>query len=252
MNELVFFNWLIIIMLILAVIVFIALLKITAGYGQHATKRWGPMINDKLGWFIMEVPTVVIYLILFLFSDRRTELVPVLFSIFFMMHYAYRSFIFPLLIRGKQLMPVAIILMGMVFNSINTYLQGRWIMTLSPGYDLNWMLTPVFIIGIIVFFSGFFTHLHSDHIIRTLRKPGDTAFKIPQGGMFRYVSCPSYLGEITEWTGWAIMTWSLSGLVFAIWTAANLGPRARSNHDWYRKNFPDYPKDRKALVPFIY
>ncbi len=252
MVELIFFNWLIIIMFLLAVIVFISLFKITAGYGQHATKKWGPMINDKLGWFIMEIPTVIIYVILFLISGRKTQLVPVLFSMLFMMHYMYRSFVFPQLIRGNQPMPLSIIIMGMVFNSINTYLQARWIMTLSPGYEPNWMMKPAFIIGIILFFSGFFIHLHSDHIIRTLRKPGESAFKIPQGGMFRYVSCPSYLGEITEWTGWAIMTWSLSGLVFAIWTAANLGPRARSNHKWYRNNFPDYPEDRKTLIPFIY
>lgn len=252
MDELKFFNWLIVSMIILAVIVFISLLKITAGYGQHATKRWGPMINDKLGWFIMEIPTVVIYLILFIISDRKTQLVPVLFSVLFMMHYMYRSFVFPLLIRGKQFMPLSIIFMGVIFNSINTYLQARWIMTLSPGYEPNWMLTPVFIIGIILFLSGFLTHLHSDHIIRNLRKPDDTTFKIPQGGMFRFVSCPSYLGEIAEWTGWAIMTWSLSGLVFAIWTAANLGPRAGSNHKWYRKNFPNYPENRKALIPFVY
>jgi len=89
----------------------------------------------------------------------------------------------------------------------------------------------MFIIGIIIFFFGFFTHVHSNHIIRNLRNPGETDFKIPYGGMFRFVSCPSYLGEITEWTGWSIMTWSISGLVFAIWTAANLGPRARSNHE---------------------
>ncbi len=154
MDELVFFNRLIIIMVPLAAIVFIVLLRITAGYGQHATKRWGPMINDKPGWFIMEIPTVIIYLILFMNSGLKTQLVPVLFSIFFMMHYVYRSFVFPLLIRGKQPMPVSIIFMGIVFNSINTYLQARWIMTLSPGYEPNWMLTPVFIIGIIFFSSG--------------------------------------------------------------------------------------------------
>jgi 3-oxo-5-alpha-steroid 4-dehydrogenase 1 len=252
MDELVFFNWLIIGMFLLAIIVFIVLLKVTAGYGQHATEKWGPMINNKLGWFIMEVPTVIIYLILFLISGRKTELVPILFSIFFLMHYVYRTFIFPSLIRGKQPMPVSIIFFGIAFNSANTYLQARWIMTLSPGYETNWLLTPMFMIGIIIFFAGFFIHLHSDHIIRTLRKPGETIYNVPQGGMFRYVSCPSYLGEITEWTGWAIMTWSLSGLVFAIWTSANLGPRARSNHNWYRETFPDYPENRKALIPFIY
>ncbi|HSA16026.1 MAG TPA: hypothetical protein P5346_14880 [Spirochaetota bacterium] len=41
-------------------------------------------------------------------------------------------------------------------------------------------------------------------------------------------------------------------MYFVLWTIFNLAPRARSNHKWYRDNFPDYPKERKALVPFIY
>ena len=168
------------------------------------------------------------------------------------MHYGYRTFIFPALIRGNDKMPVSIILMGITFNSINAYLQGLWINSLSSGYPTSWLLTPMFIVGLIVFFTGFLTHISSDHIIRTLRKPGETEYKIPHRGLYRYVSCPNYLGEITEWIGWAIMTWSIPGLVFAIWTFFNLAPRARSNHQWYHDNFEDYPKDRKVLIPFIF
>jgi hypothetical protein len=54
-----------------------------------------------------------------------------------------------------------------------------------------------------------------------------------------------------EWTGWAIATLSLPGLVFALWTAANLAPRALKHHAWYRKTFPDYPQSRKAIIPFV-
>ena len=54
-----------------------------------------------------------------------------------------------------------------------------------------------------------------------------------------------------EWTGWAIATWSLAGLVFPIWTFANLAPRAIKNHKWYKETFEDYPANRKALIPGI-
>jgi len=239
-------------MIIVAILVFISLLKVTVGYGQHTSEKWGPSINDKLGWFIMEVPTVIIYLIFYFIGDFQARFMTLLFLGLWMMHYGYRTFIFPVLIRGKRQIPITIVLFGIIFNSANAYLQGRWINTLSGGYVTSWLLTPVFIIGAIIFFSGFFMHVHSDHIIRTLRKPGETDFKIPYGGLFRFVSCPSYLGEITEWYGWSIMTWSASGLVFAIWTSANLGPRARSNHRWYQETFEDYPKNRKALIPFIF
>ena len=62
---------------------------------------------------------------------------------------------------------------------------------------------------------------------------------------------PNYFGEIIEWAGFALATWSLPGLAFAIYTAANVGPRALSHHRWYREKFGDYPPKRKALIPFV-
>ena len=230
---------------------FIVLFFITAGYGQHVNKKWGPTINDKLGWFLMEIPTVIVYFIYYIIGDRNIGLISLIFLFFWMLHYCQRTFIFPLLIRGKRTMPLTIIILGITFNGTNTYLQARWLYHFSPGYAPEWVFNPLFIIGILIFFIGFVINLHSDYIVRNLRKPGETDYKIPYGGMFKYVSSPSYFGEITEWVGWAIMTWSVPGLIFAVWTFANLAPRARSNHLWYIKTFPDYPRNRKALIPFI-
>jgi hypothetical protein len=63
------------------------------------------------------------------------------------------------------------------------------------------------------------------------------------------VSCPNYLGEIVQWFGWALLGWSLPGLAFALFTLANLAPRAYAHHRWYLATFPDYPRDRAALLP---
>ena len=252
MDELVTFDFLMLIFGITAIGVFILLFFVTAPYGLHFRKNWGPSIGNKLGWFIMEVPTVIIYLWLFLIGDRQTNIVAIIFLAVWMLHYGQRTFIFPLLIRGVTQMPIAIIIFGMTFNGINTYLQARWINSLSDPYSMNWFLSPMFLIGIAIFIIGFIMNMQSDNIIRNLRVPGEKGYKIPYGGMFRYVSCPSYLGEITEWAGWATMTWSFPGLLFVAWTFANLAPRARSIHQWYHQKFPDYPKNRKALIPFIY
>ena len=94
-------------------------------------------------------------------------------------------------------------------------------------------------------------NIKSDKILRDLRKPGETGYKVPRGFLYKYVSCPNYLGELMEWFGWALMTWSLPGLAFALYTLANLGPRALANHRWYKDKFADYPTERKALLPFI-
>ena len=75
---------------------------------------------------------------------------------------------------------------------------------------------------------------------------------ISREGLYRFVSCPNYLGEVVEWCGFALLTFSLPGLLFAVWTAANLVPRARTHHEWYRRTFPEYPAGRKAIIPFVW
>ncbi|HDP80029.1 MAG TPA: DUF1295 domain-containing protein, partial [Spirochaetes bacterium] len=95
-------------------------------------------------------------------------------------------------------------------------------------------------------------NMHADHVLKNLRSPGETGYRIPAGGLYRFVSCPNYFGEILEWTGWALATWSLPGLAFALFTMANLVPRARAHHRWYHETFPDYPAERKRVIPFLY
>jgi hypothetical protein len=53
------------------------------------------------------------------------------------------------------------------------------------------------------------------------------------------------------WTGFAIAAWSLPAVAFVIYTIANLAPRAVANHRWYHDKFPNYPAERRALIPFV-
>ena len=133
---------------------------------------------------------------------------------------------------------------------------GGWLFYVAPMgyYGVSWLWSPLFILGALVFFAGMAINLQSDHIIRSLRKPGDTRHYIPRGGMFRYVASANYLGEFVEWVGYAIMTWSLGGLAFAVWTFANLGPRAMKIHKRYEQEFgEEYTKlHRRYIIPFIY
>ena len=66
------------------------------------------------------------------------------------------------------------------------------------------------------------------------------------------MSCPNYLGEVVEWGGWALATWSMAGLSFAVWTLMVLSTRAHSHHRWYRENFPEYPPGSRALIPGLW
>ncbi len=250
-----FFNLFLISMIISAIFTSIKLFSRPVGYGQYISEEWGTSISNKVGWVIMELPVVISFFIYWIFSERTFEITSLVLFSLFNLHYCQRTFIFPLLIRGKEQIPWRIVLYGILFNSANAFMQGFWIFFLAPDslYTLLWLATPQFIIGVIIFLSGFVINLHSDHIIRNLRKPGDTAFYIPRGGMFRYVTAANYFGEFTEWVGWAILTFSWAGFTLAFWTFANLAPRAHQHHKWYKEKFGDeYPKGRKRMIPFIF
>lgn len=243
------------IMIVLAVIVFIALHHITPGYGMMYNSKWGPAVGNRCGWVMMETPAFVAMLLLWIFSPHSASPAPAVMASLFLLHYFQRSFIFPMLIRGKNRMPLVIILAGILFNVVNAYMIGGWIFYLgADSYPESWLWSPLFILGTLIFIAGMAINLTSDSIIRNLRKPGDTRHYIPRGGMFRYVTSANYLGEFTEWVGFAILTWSLGGLAFAIWTFANLAPRARSLHKRYVGEFGDEYTSlgRKYILPFIY
>ena len=146
--------------------------------------------------------------------------------------------------------------MGIIFNLLNALMQGGWIFYISPldYYTAEWFYSPQFIIGVIIFFAGMFINIQSDSIIRHLRKPGDRRHYIPQGGMFRWVSSANYFGEWLEWVGFAILTWSWAGVVFAWWTFANLAPRSAALYKRYSEEFgEEFTKEkRKKIIPFIY
>eukprot|EP00771_Trimastix_marina_P000726 gnl/Trimastix_PCT/1756.p1 GENE.gnl/Trimastix_PCT/1756~~gnl/Trimastix_PCT/1756.p1 ORF type:complete len:301 (+),score=81.84 gnl/Trimastix_PCT/1756:23-904(+) len=89
--------------------------------------------------------------------------------------------------------------------------------------------------------------------LRMLRTPGSSELKIPRGFLFELVSLPNYLCEILTWTAFNILTnATFAGVLFNICGAWQMHQWARQRHTKYLKQFPDYPKRRKILIPFVY
>lgn len=232
-----------------AVVTFFALWRITAPYGRHARPGWGPTLSARAGWIVMESPAVLLFGAVYVAGPNATGLVPLTLLGMWQLHYLYRTFVYPLRLRvaGRR-MPVVIVAMAIAFNCVNAWINAHWISALGTYAD-DWLHSPAFLAGATLFVTGFAINQHADTVLIRLRSPGTSRYQVPEGGLYRWISCPNYLGEILEWLGWAIATWSLAGLAFAVFTIANLVPRAMANHRWYRQEFPDYPKRRRALVP---
>lgn len=232
-----------------AVIVFILLFFISAPYGKFLRKGWGPVIRSKWAWMVMEFPSPVLMLTFYAISENKT-IVQTLFIFFWLAHYLHRTFVYPFFQTGKEKdYPVILVLMAFLFNCFNGYANGYGVFT-NYQYASSYLMSWKFLSGSILFISGFTINKISDWKLRKLRIENSTDYVIPRGWLFEYISNPHYLGEIIEWAGWAVMTWSLPGLAFAVFTFSNLYPRAVASHKWYQYKFPDYPTSRKAIVPF--
>lgn len=230
----------------------IYLLRREAPYGRYSSNNWGPMISNKAGWLLMESTVLVTFLVwLPLRTFQWRSPAGVMVCLFFL-HYIHRSFVYPFMIRTKgKKMPVVIMLSAMLFNTVNGSLLGIWF-TAFAHYPDSWFFSPAFIAGLLLFAVGMYINWQSDYYLIQLRKKHETGYKLPQKGLFRYLSSPNLTGEIMEWGGYALLTWSLPALAFFIWTCANLVPRAIANHRWYQQQFPAYPANRKVLLPFTW
>ncbi len=233
-------------------IAFPILLKKTAPYGRHTAEGWGPVISNQLGWMIQEGVAPLFISFWFWNGDLvKTNASYFLYGLY-MAHYIYRSYIFPFRTntRGKKI-PLFICASAVFFNFCNTFILGYYLGNIGGNYPDSYFISPIFIVGLLVFGTGAFINVKSDNMLIDLRKPGETGYKIPQGFLFRFISCPNHFGEIIEWTGYAILFAALPGWSFVLWTAVNLIPRTLDHHKWYHTRFSDYPKERKAVIPFI-
>lgn len=249
------FDTIIYIWIAIAIIVHFTMFYVTAPFGRHTSNNWGPTMDNKLAWCLMEIPSFLIMGYFLLWGSHSfSSYAWVLFSLW-IAHYFNRSIIYPLRIKATpKRMPISIALNAVFFNLVNAGTNGYYLAEIaSPEqYGAQWLASWHFILGLIMFVGGAAINIYSDHFLIHLRKPGETGYKIPMGFLFKYVSSPNLFGEIIQWVGFAVMAWNLPALSFAIWTYANLVPRAKNHHDWYLSKFADYPKERKVVFPFVY
>ncbi|UKN02568.1 DUF1295 domain-containing protein [Paracrocinitomix mangrovi] len=239
----------------IAIAVHITMFFITAPFGRHTTTKWGPSINNKAGWIIMEAPSLLIMSYFLIFGTYSQESYAWIIFAFWIFHYINRTITYPIRIKATdKKMPLVIAINAIFFNLMNAGLNGYYLGELADPslYGDEWLMNPRTWFGIFLFVVGMGINWRADHILINLRKPGETGYKIPKGFLFDWVSSPNLMGEVIEWTGFAIMAWNLPALTFAAWTFANLVPRAKNHHDWYKQRFPEYPEKRKAIFPYIF
>lgn len=239
---------------ILAVVYFIAQLFQPIPYGRHAKGSGRLPIPVRIAkMVIVLVPHIVFFVITYFLAGQNFKEAPnIVFFCLYVIHFLERGIVTPLLSRyshGKIRLwvPLSFLLSGLVYSYINAEFIG------SAQYCDNYLYDPRFIIGLVLFIVGFILNRAADYQLVWLRKSRtDTEYYTAKGPLYSLISCPNYFGEGLMWFGWAVMTWSLAGLVLWLASEAIFIPRSRQNHKWLRNQFLDYPTIRKGLIPFIF
>jgi 3-oxo-5-alpha-steroid 4-dehydrogenase 1 len=152
----------------------------------------------------MECPCFFVGGLTFLFFgdvEHRTNYYCLTIFGLYMLHYFNRSFVYPMgLTSGRRSLPTYIAVVGFLNNILSGFIQGLqakyWIFKqlgaylgyYSPLYDNSEFFSFHFILGLLLFLSGWAINTHSDAILRNLRRPGEIAYKIPLGGIFNFVT----------------------------------------------------------------
>jgi len=241
------------------VMVFFFLLRAPVPYGRHAASHYqflpmGPLIPATISWSLQESPSLIIPLYFLVTSDMPSFWNALLlscmighyfnrFQVLFPSSHISRAIIYPCRLSKARPVPLFVTVLAFLFCAVNGYLQGRALMLFTRGPDL------LLVSGIFLFCLGLWINISSDNELLRLRSKG--SYGMPRGGLFDLVSCPNYLGEIIEWAGFAIACSNLVSWTFAWCTTANLVPRALQHDAWYRSKFEEYPKRRKALIPWL-
>ncbi|KAI7894003.1 3-oxo-5-alpha-steroid 4-dehydrogenase-domain-containing protein [Mucor mucedo] len=105
--------------------------------------------------------------------------------------------------------------------------------------------------GILLFVLGESINAYHHTLLRRLRSDGSTKYKIPEGGLFKFVWCPHYVGEIITFIGMVFMTQHFLVLLLQVASAAYLAVRAYNTRAWYQQTFKQIPI-RACLLPGVF
>ena len=244
---------LVIICFILAIVSFIVQIFKAMPYGKQDNGRGSCRVHQRTAFAVSQIVTGIVIFSVTFFLQRNFDGIPnIIMYCLFTIHYINRGIVDTIANRHNQRtvrlwVPVVATISTLLYHFINAQFIGE------ASYCDTYVTDPRFLLGLIIFITGFILNRVADGQLICLRKGyHDSDYQIPKGCSFFSISCPNYLGEIIEWFGWALMSWSLAGLVWFLFVCATHIPRARHNHKWYQKQFDEYPPRRTALIPFIY
>jgi very-long-chain enoyl-CoA reductase len=188
------------------------------------------------------------------------------------LQYTFRQQLFTALMAihfGKRLLETVFVhrfshgtmpLMNIFKNSFHYWILSGLLLAFeiySPSYT-QWSqsveMKPIEYGWVIVWVWAQLSNLSTHVTLRNLRPPGTKKRGIPRGYGFDTpfnVSCPNYFFETIAWLAVLALTRSWSCTVFVLAAVVQMYAWAVKKHRSYRKEFKDYPSQRRAIFPYL-
>ncbi|KAG1739132.1 3-oxo-5-alpha-steroid 4-dehydrogenase-domain-containing protein [Suillus paluster] len=257
---------------------------IDAPFGRFAPSNDSVFVVDGIkSWIIMELVSPITFIVALYsapleISPSAMSTPQVVLASLFIIHYVNRAIISPLRTPSRSKSHIIVPLNAVIFNIVNGALMGAYLSSPAASAFLTGAFSrPYFWAGIMLWACGFAGNILHDEVLLNIRRnakakgkrnenqAGKEHYAIPHGYLYRYISYPNYFCEWLEWAGYALAAAPFPTLIPLSETAKTIQPpwlflwsevllmipRAYKGHRWYHKNFPEYPKERKAVVPFI-
>ncbi|KAL4200411.1 hypothetical protein AMTRI_Chr03g56380 [Amborella trichopoda] len=204
-------------------------------------------ISSTKGMLTVYTPAFVASMVSFGFIEWQLR--PLLLSSTLALHFCKRivEVLFVHRYSGGMMLDTSFLISLSYFLSSVTMIYSQ---SLTPGHpepalDLKYIGVPLFLLGI----TGNFYH---HYLLSKLRKNQSDGYKIPSGGLFGLAVCPHYLFEILGFVGVTFIAQTLYALAFTLGTISYLMGRSYATRKWYLAHFKDFPRERKALIPYIF
>lgn len=223
------------------------------GYSKFAKREQKWSLPSRLGMFIIYFPAVLAYPLIYIFLNSPSSQWHTLCMALVIAHFAKRCLETLFLHKYSGVTNLGSTLL---ISSLYTLVSGLLGYIASTEITLKLLnssaFQPQIIVGVVLWVVGTGINFYHHWILANLRKPGETGYVLPQKGLFRWIACPHYFGEIIGWFGYAILFHHVGAYVILLTMTAYLMGRSHNTVKWYRERMDNVPTNWKRLFPFVY
>jgi very-long-chain enoyl-CoA reductase len=224
------------------------------GYSKFANRERKFTLPSRLGMFIIYFPAVLLVWLPLLSHGVTLSAWHLLVAGMVSAHFGKRCLETLFVHKYSGVMHTDSVVMICAMYSTQSWVLGELAATdVGPGLMPIPGLDVWTSLGFALWLIGVGINFQHHLLLAKLRVPGELEYKLPRGGLFGYVACPHYLGELIGWIGFSLVFRHIGALMLTFVMVMYLGGRSHNTVKWYRERLGDQvPANWKRLVPFLY